>query len=99
MSELPLVDRFRREQNPRGWEVVGIAVDTLEPVRSFLGKSPVAFPIALAGMEGVGLSRSLGNDTGALPFTVVFDTAGDVARRQLGVLTEKGLADWVSSVH
>jgi thiol-disulfide isomerase/thioredoxin len=99
VSELPLVDRFSREQKTNGWGVVGLAVDTLEPVRSFLAKAPVGMPIALAGMEGVGLSRALGNASGALPFSVVFDGAGVPVRKKLGILTPEDLASWVAAVH
>jgi len=98
VSELPLIDKFRRDQLAKGWEVLGVAVDTLEPVRAFLAKSPVGFPIALAGMEGVALSRTLGNSTGALPFSVVFDGAGRPARRKLGVLTPQDLENWGGEV-
>jgi thiol-disulfide isomerase/thioredoxin len=98
VSELPLIDKFRREQIAKGWEVLGVAVDTLEPVRAFLAKSPVGFPIALAGMEGVGLSRTLGNTTGALPFSVVFDGGGRPVHRKLGVLTPEDLENWVREI-
>jgi thiol-disulfide isomerase/thioredoxin len=99
VSELPLVDRFSHEQKANGWGVVGLAVDTLEPVRRFLAKAPVSMPIALAGMEGVGLSRALGNASGALPFSVVFDGAGVPVRKKLGILTPEDLASWVATVH
>jgi thiol-disulfide isomerase/thioredoxin len=98
VSELPLVDKFSREQKANGWRVVGLAVDTIEPVRNFLAKAPVSMPIALAGMEGVGLSRSLGNASGALPFSVVFDGLGTPVRKKLGVLTPEDLASWAGAI-
>jgi thiol-disulfide isomerase/thioredoxin len=98
VAELPLLDQFRREQRGRGWQVVGLAIDTLVPVQAFLGRRPVAFPIGLAGMDGVGLSRALGNSGGALPFTVVFDRASDVAERHLGVIQAGNLQRWVATI-
>ena len=97
VSELPLLDRFHREQQARGWQVVGLAVDNLAPVREFLGKRPVGFAIGLAGIDGVALSRTLGNTGGALPFSVVFDAAGKVAERKLGVIQPEDLTRWTSA--
>jgi thiol-disulfide isomerase/thioredoxin len=99
VSELPLLDRFYGEQHAHGWQVVGLAVDKLEPVREFLVQRPVAFAIGLAGLEGVELSRSMGNAAGALPFTVVLDRAGRVVQRKLGVIRTDDLTRWVSADH
>ena len=98
ISELPLLDRFFREQQAGGWQVVGLAVDNLAPVRGFLDKRPVGFPIGLAGLEGVALSRQLGNAGGALPFSVVFDRDANIVQRKLGVIAESDLQHWVAAV-
>jgi thiol-disulfide isomerase/thioredoxin len=98
VSELPMIDRFYRDQQARGWQVVGLAVDNLAPVREFLGKRPVSFAVGLAGMEGVALSRTLGNAGGALPFSVVFDRTGHVAQRKLGVIQPEDLQRWVTTI-
>ena len=93
--EMPLLDHFHRQHQVRGWQVVGLAVDSLEPVREFLAKQPMGFAIGLAGANGVGLTRSLGNHKGGLPFSVVFDRKGKVVRTKSGSVTEQELADWV----
>ena len=98
ISELPLLDRFHREQQARGWQVVGLAVDNLAPGREFLGKRPVGFAIGLAGLEGVELSRTMGNAGGALPFTIVFDRAGHAVQRKLGVIQPDDLTRWVTTI-
>jgi thiol-disulfide isomerase/thioredoxin len=98
ISELPLLDRFHSEQSARGWQVVGLAVDNLGPVREFLGKRPVGFAIGLAGIEGVELSRTMGNAGGSLPFTVVLDRAGEVVQRKLGIIRPDDLTRWAASV-
>jgi thiol-disulfide isomerase/thioredoxin len=98
VSELPLLDRFYREQNARGWQVLGLAVDNRDPVLEFLGKRPVTFSIGLAGLGGVELSRTLGNSAGVLPFTLIFNPAGKVVDRKLGVIKPEDLAAWVASI-
>ncbi|KNZ31051.1 MAG: redoxin [Methylibium sp. NZG] len=98
VTEMPLLDRFHAEQRPRGWQVVGLAVDSPTPVRQFLARQPMGFPIGLAGLNGIELARSLGNPSGALPFSVVFDRSGQPVRTKLGSVHESDLADWVSAL-
>ncbi len=94
VKEMPLLDAFYKEHRAKGWHVVGLAVDSPTPVREFLGKLPVTFPIGLAGLNGVELSRMLGNPSGALPFSVAFDRGGAAFVRKLGLLKPEDLADW-----
>lgn len=91
VEEMPLLDAFYRQRKARGWQVFGLAVDQAPAVQKFLQRLPVSFPIGMAGLAGVDLSRTLGNATGGLPFTVVFSPHGEVAHRQIGKLTEEDL--------
>lgn len=94
VEELPLLDAFYRENMIKGWQVLGLAVDKAGPVRDFMTRQPLAFPVALAGMEGVGLSRSLGNAGGGLPFTVLVGADGAVLQRKIGKVAPADLALW-----
>lgn len=94
VEEMPMLDAFFRQQAANGWQVVGLAIDQPSSVRTFLQRTPVTFPIALAGMEGTGLGKALGNQTGGLPFTVVLDAKGQVHERRMGKVTEADLQAW-----
>ena len=94
VEELPLLDRFYRVNSANGWQVLGIAVDQQDPVQRFLSRSPVAFPVVLAGFAGIELSKSLGNLSGGLPFTVVLGQDGAVAHRKMGKVTDGDLSAW-----
>jgi len=94
VREMPMLDRFYREKHASGWSVVGLAVDRAEPVREYLARLPMSFPIGLAGMEGAGLSQKLGNLQGGLPFTVVFDRRGKAVGRRVGALEPGHLERW-----
>lgn len=89
-----MLDRFHREQGSAGWQVTGLAIDSAEPVREFLARHPVSFPIALAGANGVTIARSLGNQRGGLPFSVIYDAGGAVVRNKLGALKLEELNAW-----
>ncbi|MFP8778616.1 TlpA disulfide reductase family protein [Hydrogenophaga sp. RWCD_12] len=94
VDELPLINRFHREHASQGWQVLGLAVDQAAPVTRFLTHTPLDFPVALAGFAGTELSRSLGNVSGALPFSVVFGADGTVLHRKLGKVSPEELAVW-----
>jgi len=94
IEELPLIDAFYKENNPKGWQVVGLAADQPNAVRQFLGKKPLGFPIGIIGLKGIELSKNLGNLTGGLPFSVVYGADGKVAQRKIGKLSEADLKRW-----
>jgi thiol-disulfide isomerase/thioredoxin len=98
VKEMPLLDAFQRTHQPAGWRVVGLAVDSPTPVREFLKKLPVTFPVGLAGLTGVDLARSLGNERGGLPFSAVFGRDGRIVARKLGSIGEQDLAAWVQQL-
>jgi len=98
VEELPLLNAFHARQVEKGWQVIGLAVDQPSAVRGFLQKLPLGFPVGMAGFAGTEISRSLGNLTGALPFTVVFNEAGQVAQRKIGQVSEADLQQWARLV-
>ena len=97
IKELPEIDRFARDHVAQ-LHVVGLAIDSLEPVQSFLKKLPLSFAVGLAGMSGTDLTRSLGNQAGALPFTVLLDARGKLVQRKLGETHYAELTGWVKQL-
>lgn len=95
VQELPLLNRYYDQVKGNGWQMLGLAIDQTEPVQRFLARAPLGFPVAMAGAGGVELTRKLGNTAGGLPFTVVFDRAGQIQHRKLGQLQESDLAAWL----
>lgn len=98
VEELPLLNRFYRENKANGWQMVALAVDKAESVRRFLARMPLDFPVGMAGLEGTELARSLGNEAGGLPFTVVFGRNGRVTGRKIGQLQDADLQSWRAKV-
>lgn len=96
VEELPLLNRFHQEQQARGWRVLGLAVDQPSAVRAWLQKSPLDFPIVMAGLDGTELSKRMGNLTGGLPFSVAFGATGEVLQRKSGQLLPADLANWAA---
>lgn len=96
VAELPLLNGFFKAQKAKNWQVLGLAVDQPSAVRAFLGRSPVDFPVGMAGLKGTDLSRTLGNLTGGLPFTVLFDAKGRIVHRKMGQISPEDLQSWAA---
>lgn len=94
IEEMPMLDRFSREHAANGIQVVGLAIDQPSAVRKFLQRTPVGYPIGLAGLEGTDLIRALGNAAGGLPFTLALTADGSVAERKMGKLEQADLDAW-----
>lgn len=98
VKEMPELDRFAQAHAAQGWQVLGLAIDQRSAVQQFLGKTPVRFPIALAGAEGTQWVRELGNPAGGLPFTAVFDAQGRLVQRKLGPTDQEELHRWAAAL-
>ncbi len=97
VDELPLLERFYVENKAKGVQIVGLAADKPEAVRTFLQKMPLSFPLGMLGMAGVTLSKSLGNLSGGLPFSVLVAANGAVMQRKMGRVVEADLQLWARS--
>jgi thiol-disulfide isomerase/thioredoxin len=94
IEEMPMIDAFFRENGVNGWQVIGLAVDRPGPVRRFLDRTPVSYPVGLAGSQGYELIQRLGDTEQGLPFTIVIDGAGSVMARKIGRLNPDDLQRW-----
>ena len=94
VEEMPLIDDFFRQNEPKGWQVIGLAIDQPSRVRQFLTQFPVSYAIGLAGLTGTELGKQMGNTVGGLPFTVVLDAQGNLIQRKLGKLTADEIKNW-----
>jgi thiol-disulfide isomerase/thioredoxin len=94
VEELPLINDFYLKNKASGWQVLGLAVDKLQPVQTFLQKSPLDFPVGMAGLAGTELTRAMGNLAGALPFSVVLGSDGSMLHRKMGRVSPEELTVW-----
>lgn len=87
-EEIPLFVRLQREYAAKNVQFVGIAVDQVDKVRSFAQEFKVDYPLLIAGIDAVELSRRAGNKAGVLPYTLVLDRSGKIAASLVGGITE-----------
>ncbi len=98
VKEMPELQKFHEVNQPKGWAVIGLAIDGPTPVREFLAKTKVGFAIGLAGFGGTELATALGNDSGGLPFSVIIDRHGRLRQRKMGATHFDELTQWAHSL-
>ena len=84
VEEMPELDKLYPQLQAQNVELIGIAIDSPSNVDQFLQKTPVNYPIVLAGMTGTELGKVLGNQQGGLPFTIILDENGNELLREAG---------------
>lgn len=97
VEELPLLERFYLQNKAKSMQIVGLAADKPEAVRTFLKKLPLTFPVGVIDLSGIALSKSWGNLAGGLPFTVILAADGRVMQRKMGKLSEEDLKTWLDA--
>lgn len=90
-QEIPGLIAIQQRHAANGVEVIGIAIDRADKVRTYAAEMKIAYPILIAGFDALEIARQLGNKSGALPFTVVLDRNGGLVKTHLGLLTEAEL--------
>ena len=85
-EEMPQFVATQARDGAKGVQFVGIAVDDVDKVRVFAREIGLNYPTLIGGYGAIELSRTLGNDLAALPFTIVLDREGRVVHTQLGPL-------------
>ncbi|KAF1723156.1 TlpA family protein disulfide reductase [Pseudoxanthomonas wuyuanensis] len=94
IEEMPELDRFAKSQPADGVQVIGLALDTPDAVRDFLGRIPVAYPIVLDTPGPADASVWLGNRKGVLPYTVLIGADGRIAKQKIGPFRHGEISGW-----
>ncbi len=90
-EEIPLLIELQRKHGPAGFQVLGIAVDTSEAVRDYAAEMGIDYPLLVGEGDAVALGAQLGNDIGALPYSVLVDRDGRIAWTRRGIVREPDL--------
>jgi thiol-disulfide isomerase/thioredoxin len=90
-EEIPGLVRIQQKFATNGLQVVGIAVDSVDKSRQAAGEMGISYPVLVAEVQIIDVTRRLGNRAGGLPFTVVLDRDGRLVTTHLGLLSEAQL--------
>jgi len=97
VEEMPMLQQAAHDDLNRGVAFVGVGIDNAAAIRRFQTELKIDIPLLVAGARGTELARLLGNESGALPYTVLIDPAGRVIRSRLGLLKPELLRSWLEA--
>ena len=83
-EEMPELSKLHTDYQNKNVVVLGIAIDELSLVKTFMQSTPVSYPVLVSEDEGMTLSSILGNDQGILPYTVIINAEGRVVKTLFG---------------
>jgi peroxiredoxin len=98
VEEMPELSDLHLQLSPKGVHVLGIGIDSPQNVAEFVKRTPVSYPLVVAGLGGSELARRFGNASGALPYTVLIDRGGRVVHRILGRVRIDSLTQQAASM-
>jgi thiol-disulfide isomerase/thioredoxin len=91
VEEMPMLADVSKELNPQETLLIGLGIDSPSNIRDFLAKTPISYQIVLGGLYGSNWGKRLGNEQGALPYTVILSPEGQVTFSKLGKITKDEL--------
>ena len=84
LKEIPAFIKLQQRLSPRGVQFVGIALDQVEAVKPFLTDHGLNYPVLLGDQDVARFMSTLGNQIGALPYSVVIGRDGKVLTSHQG---------------
>jgi thiol-disulfide isomerase/thioredoxin len=87
--EIPQFIQLQKTYKDQGVQFVGIAMDELDKVKKYNEEVKMNYPVLIGGMGVATLNQSLGNQYGALPFTIITDRSGNIQHRIMGQLSKE----------
>lgn len=85
-EEIPEFVELQEKYRDAGVTFMGVALDQREPVRAFVERYDVNYPVLIGEQAAIAAAKDYGNHIGALPYTVFIDRDGRVAHVHRGRL-------------
>lgn len=93
VEEMPELSELQTEIAPADIQIIGIGIDSAANIAQFASKYKIGYPLYTAGISATDISRQLGNQASALPFTVLIGRDGQVRKTYLGRLKMQELRE------
>lgn len=85
LAEIPELVKLQKQYGNRGLQIIGPAVDDPDAARAAMSSLGINYPVMTGSVDTLTASmEKLGNDKGALPFSVLVSADGRIVERHLG---------------
>lgn len=90
-EEIPHFIEIQQQLKGENVQFVGIALDNSSNVAGFVQEFAVNYPVLIGGINESEMMRSLGNASGGLPYTLIYDRQGQLKEKIIGGLDKSRL--------
>ena len=87
-EEIPAFVELQEKYATQGLQFIGIALQQADEVRDFIEEYNVNYPSLVGGDEVIKVANQLGNNIGAMPYTVIINSKGKIAFTRRGPLSK-----------
>lgn len=91
IDEIPLLVEAQSVYGPRGLQIIGPAMDDVDAVRALAAKLRINYPLMADFQQVDAALGTLGNEQGALPYSVLISADGRIVKTILGGLKKAEL--------
>ncbi|MFV2057838.1 MAG: TlpA family protein disulfide reductase [Thiohalomonadales bacterium] len=98
LRETPMFVELQAKYQAQGLQFIGVAIDSLEPVKDFMDTYGINYPILVGAEDAIDLSKKYGNKFGALPYSVVIDRNGTIVFVKSGEIKRENLEPLLKSL-
>ncbi len=93
IKEMPAFVEMQDQFGSKGLQFIGIALEDKEPVKEYLAKMKINYPILIGDFAGVSLAHQLGNTVDAVPFTLIFNQKGEIIYQHQGGISKEDILE------
>jgi len=90
-EEIPVFLSLRNKFASVGFEVVGISIDDANKVKQYRDSMRIDYPLLDGEEKGMSIMMALGNPSGGLPFSILYDRSGNVVHSKSGPYEQQEL--------
>ena len=89
LKEIPDFIALQKAYGNQDFQIIGIALDDEEAVLKYANETGLNYPTMVVETEGIALAKRYGNDIGALPYTAIINSNGEISNTITGELSKK----------
>ena len=97
-EEIPHFVELQQDYEQQGLQFIGVALQTADEIRDFVRDYAVNYPSLVGRDDVIATAKSLGNDIGALPYTVIIDRQGIIRFTRQGPLSKSEAEKVITSL-
>lgn len=97
-EEMPELSELHADYQDQNVTVIGISIDDIASINEFTETIEITYPLLVAEESGMELAAALGNDKGALPYTLIIRPDGSISRSYFGRITKSLLEETLKTL-